>query len=54
MALPSSEATYYNMGMPHPFMPAASLGSCDDSSFQTDVVDKVTRELSGAHSIFRS
>jgi len=45
MPLPM-EATYENMGMPHPFMPAASLDSYDDNSFLAGAVDKIAQELS--------
>lgn len=46
MPLPMEE-TYHNMGMPHPFMPSASLDSYDDNSFLAGAVDKIAQELSG-------
>lgn len=45
MSLPM-EATYYSMGMPHPFMPAASLDSYDDNGFLVGAVDETAQELS--------
>lgn len=45
MSLPM-EATYHSTGMPHPFMPAASLDSYDDNSFLAGAIDKIAQELS--------
>ena len=45
MSLPM-EAMHHSMGMPHPFVPAASLDSCDDNSFLAGAVDKIAQELS--------